>query len=147
MQDARRHQLIRVHGAQQRHNGEDPDHGVALPAKDFVRRGCGNERLARHPVEGKHVKEADVHQQINDRDRSDSAEHRSRNVARRISQLAREVDDAVVAIIREDHRLHRQHERSEKREPDGRSASASRKAQSPAENEARTDQNREGDCF
>src|SRR5204862_2543471 len=104
-------------------------------------RGCrSDQRLPRHLVEWKNVKKPNVDEQVDDRDGQNSTEHRAWDVARRITQLSREIDYPVVAIVGENHGLHRQYERRQERESRGRLRCAA--ANAAPEHETRADQNR-----
>jgi hypothetical protein len=86
-QHAARHQVIRVHRAQERDDDERPDDRVAERAEDRTGRRAGGERLPREGRQWQDVQERQVHEQIHRDHPEHAADDRSRDVGVRASDL------------------------------------------------------------
>ncbi len=88
----------------------EANYGIAEMAKDAVCRNAQGKIVAGDLTHGQNVEHGGVEQEIDPHDGEDAAEYGARHVAARIFHFRAEIDDAIPAVNRVNHRLQRDEE-------------------------------------
>ena len=106
--NARRHQDVRVDGADHGHDRQGSQHRIAIHSEEMLGHDSGGQFLSGQRRKRHDAQKGDVQQQIDTHHGEDPAEHGSRNVPRWLLHLLGEVDHRGPAVVGVDHGLQRE---------------------------------------